>query len=72
MTIMSGEVESGQIILSETDTHSERERHLAMDDTTHHSQTHMQRDMANMDTQTCNSGLYIVHSDLTMHYTMQR
>ena len=25
MTIMSGEVESGQIILSETDTHSERE-----------------------------------------------
>ncbi len=39
-------------------THTVRERHLAMDDTTHHSQTHMQRDMAYMDRQTCNSGLY--------------
>ena len=33
-------------------THTVRERHLAMDDTTHHSQTHMQRDMAYTDTQT--------------------
>ena len=39
-------------------THTVRERHLAMDDTTHHSQTHMQRNIAYMGTQTCNSGLY--------------
>ena len=52
MTIISGVDESSIIILSETDTHTVRERHLAMDDTTHHSQTHMQREMAYTDTQT--------------------
>jgi hypothetical protein len=38
-------------------TNTVKEIHLAMDDTTHHSQTYMQRDMAYMDTQTCNCGL---------------
>ena len=67
MTIPSGAEESSTIILSETDTHSERERHLAMDDTTHHSQTHMQRDMAYMDTQTDNSGLYSASLHVCMY-----
>ena len=50
MTNHSGPDESSIIPLSETDTHCERKRDLAMDDITHHSQTHMQRDIAYMDT----------------------
>jgi hypothetical protein len=69
MTITSGVVKSSLTPLSETDTHSERERHLAMDDTTHHSQTHMQRDMAYTDTQTCNSGLYSASLHVSIHNT---
>jgi hypothetical protein len=48
MTTPSGADKSSPIILSETDTHSERERDTSR----------WQRGMVYMDTQTCYSGLY--------------
>ena len=51
-------------------THTVRER--PRDDTTHHPQTLMQRDMADMDTQTCNSGLHSALLYVCMHNTHYR
>ena len=69
-TIISGDDQSSPTVLSETDTHSERER--PRDDTAHHPQTLMQRDMAYMDTQTCNSGLHSALLHVCMHNTHYR
>ncbi len=51
-------------------THTVRERHLAMDDTTHHSQAHMQRDMAYTDTRLYSASLCMYYVHVCMYVWM--